>query len=99
MTGVQTCALPISYSIPGLAGGFPTGVANCTGKINTTDCMVAARAAAVPSGGAAGQGYQPPGSCTPDSYFPTWLKGVIYLKVVGSTITMESGLITKPCGL
>jgi hypothetical protein len=56
-----------------------------------------------PSGGAVGKGYQPPGTCTPDPYYPTWLKGVVYLTasgfVNGATITENAGLITQPCGM
>jgi hypothetical protein len=53
----------------------------------------------MPSGGAIGKGYQPPGACTADAYFPTWLKGVVYLSWDGSSLAENSGLITKPCNL
>ena len=46
-----------------------------------------------------GYGYQPPGPCASDPYFPSWLKGVVYLHWDGTTLAEQSGLITKPCGL
>jgi len=52
-----------------------------------------------PTGSAAGFGYQPPAPCAGDAYFPTWLKGVVYLSWNGSSITENPGLITKPCGM
>ena len=63
--------------------------------------MVAAGvpASVKPGGGAAGKGYEPPGSCTPDKDYPTWLKGVVYLQANGATLTENGGLITKPCDL
>jgi hypothetical protein len=71
---------------------------------NTTDCMntgykVAAMVA--PSGAAAGTGtgYQPPGTCKLDPYYPAWLKGVVYLHWDGSKLTENPGLITMPCGM
>ena len=83
------------------AGALPSSAPSCSGSANTTACMTAAGVPAdmTPSGGAAGKGYQPPGSCTPDKYYPTWLKGVVYLKASGATLTENEGLITKPCDL
>jgi hypothetical protein len=49
--------------------------------------------------GMTGKGYQPPGACAADPYFPTWLKGVVYLSWNGSTLSENSGLITKPCNM
>ena len=92
-----------TYGNPGLAnpGGLPTTAPSCGNYTNTTDCMnqgynVAANL--TPSGGAAGLGYQPPGPCAPDPYFPAWLKGVVYLHWNGSGLTENAGLITMPCG-
>jgi len=53
--------------------------------------------------GTAGKGYQTPSNCVlSDPDFPIWLKGVVYLQasgwVNGATITMNDGLVTKPCG-
>ena len=45
---------------------------------------------------AIGKGYQPPTGCRPDPYFPTWLKGIVYLQVSGSLIQETGGLITVP---
>ena len=56
-------------------------------------------ASMTPSGGAAGKGYQPPGACRTDAYYPTWLKGIVYLTANGSSLTENEGLITKPCNL
>ncbi len=69
-----------TYSNPGFANpnGLPTTAPNCSGYADTTDCMngrYQIAADLTPSGGAAGLGYQAPGACTPDLYFPTWLKG------------------------
>ena len=57
-----------------------------------------------PGGGAVGKGYQAPSAtCAPDSFYPTWLKGIVYLTasgfVNGATITENSGLISKPCNM
>lgn len=62
---------------------------NCATAVTTTACMSATVANFVAqAGGAAGLGYQPPGSCAPDALYPVWLKGVV-----------PNGIITKPCGL
>ena len=93
-----------TYSDPGFASpnNLPTTAPNCSGYANTTDCMnrgyrIAANL--TPSGAAVGLGYQAPGPCAADPYFPDWLKGVVYLHWNGSRLTENSGLITKPCGL
>jgi hypothetical protein len=56
--------------------------------------------------GAASAGYQLPSTeCVTSGpvydYYPTWLKGVVYLRWNGSTqtITENPDLVTKPCGL
>jgi hypothetical protein len=49
--------------------------------------------------GMTGKGYQPPGACAPDQFYPTWLKGIVYLSWNGSSITEMPGLVQKPCGL
>jgi hypothetical protein len=33
------------------------------------------------------------------TYYPYWLKGMVYLHWDGTTITEKPGLVTKPCGL
>ncbi len=93
-----------TYANPGLAnpGSLPTTAPNCLNYINITDCMNGRYEVAAdlrPSGGAVGVGYQPPGPCAPDPYFPVWLKGVVYLHWNGSSVTEENGLITKPCNM
>jgi hypothetical protein len=82
---------------------------NCSGYSNVAACMGwNGTSATNPSviydltptaSGTAGKGYQPPGPCTADPYFPTWLKGVVYLQWNGTSITENSGLITMPCGM
>jgi hypothetical protein len=89
------------------------GVPNCSGFISTTACMgwvFATQTATNPSvifdmtpttAGAIGKGYQPPlTSCaSSDPDYPTWLKGIVYLHWNGSSLTENSDLITKPCGM
>ncbi len=91
-----------TYGNPGFASpnSLPTTAPNCSGYADTTDCMNGRYKIAAdlkPSGGAAGDGYQAPGACAADAYFPTWLKGVVYLHWTGSSLTENAGLITKPC--
>ena len=92
-----------TYDTPGFANpaALPTTAPNCLGQTNTTACMAAAGVIAdlTPSGGAAEAGYQPPTTCAADPYYPTWLKGVVYLAVSSSSIVETHGLITKPCGM
>lgn len=62
---------------------------NCAGLATTTACMATTIANFTAQAvGAAGLGYQPPGSCTPDPLYPVWLKGIV-----------PNGIITKPCGM
>jgi hypothetical protein len=95
----------LTYANPGLTNpvALPSGAPSCAAYTNTTDCMnicysVAANIAPT-TAGAIGKGYQSPAGCRPDPYFPTWLKGIVYLHVSGESIIEATGLITKPCGL
>lgn len=95
-----------TYVNPNFASpsGLPTGAPSCASYTNTTDCMNTGASVytdMTPSGTAAGLGYTPPGACAADSFYPTWLKGIVYLQwnSGSSTITENAGLITKPCGL
>jgi hypothetical protein len=92
-----------TYDTPGFASPatLPTAAPNCAGQLNTTACMVAAGVVTdlKPSGGAAAAGYQPPNVCAPDAFYPSWLKGVVYLTVSGSSVVESTGLITKPCDM
>jgi hypothetical protein len=93
-----------TYGNPGFANpnSLPTTAPNCSGYTNTTDCMNGRYRIATnlsPSDGAVGLGYQAPGPCAPDPFFPVWLKGVVYLHWNGSKLTEDGGLITKPCGM
>jgi hypothetical protein len=93
-----------TYSSPGLAspGSLPSGAPNCSGYASVTACMNTGYGVAAdltPSGGAVGKGYQAPGPCNADAYYPTWLKGVVYLTASGSTLTANTGLVTQPCGM
>jgi hypothetical protein len=92
-----------TYNDPGFASPktLLTTAPNCSNQTNTTTCMIAEGVVndLTPSGGAVGLGYQPPGPCTADAYFPTWLKGVVYLSWNGTSLSENSGLITRPCGM
>lgn len=79
-----------------------TDVASCMGWNNASQTAAALTPIAdlVPTGsGTSGKGYQPPGPCAPNSLYPTWLKGIVYLQWDGTKLTENAGLITKPCGL
>jgi hypothetical protein len=83
--GTNTLADP-QFVNPVVPAGVP---AACATAALTTTCMATTIANfTAQAAGAVGLGYQPPGPCAPDAYFPTWLKGVI-----------PDGLITKPCGM
>ena len=92
-----------TYNNPGFADpdGLPTTAPICDSYTNTTACMNERYkvAANLKPRVTAGYGYEPPGPCKPDPYFPTWLKGVVFLQWNGSTLTENSGLITKPCNM
>jgi len=50
-----------------------------------------------------GAGYQKPSTTCDTSgnaytYYPTWLKGIVYLQWTGTSITENGDLVTKPCG-
>ena len=79
--GSNTTSSPgfINPSIPGAPS------LNC--GVLSVNCMTATIANFVPTLAPTTSGYQPPGSCAPNSYYPIWLKGVV-----------PNGLITKPCG-
>jgi hypothetical protein len=92
-----------------------SGAPNCTGFTNTTACMgynAATQTLTTPSvisdlqagcANCSGKGFQLPTKCTANSDYPTWLKGIVYLRasgfVNGATITEYSDLATKPCGM
>jgi hypothetical protein len=89
---------------PGFANptALPTTAPNCSAFMDVTDCMnigMGVAADLAPSGAAVGKGYQPPGPCTADPFFPTWAKGLVYLHWNGAGLTENAGLITKPCGV
>jgi hypothetical protein len=95
-----------TYSTPGFAsaGSLPAGAPNCAAYGNVEACMNDPAGYNVyghvtPSGGAVGYGYRAPGPCAVDAYYPTWLKGIVYLQWNGSALTENSGLITKPCNM
>jgi hypothetical protein len=92
-----------TYNDPGFANpnDLPTSAPKCSRYTNTTACMnegykVAANLNPIV---AVGKGYRPPGPCKSDPYFPTWLKGIVFLRWNGSIITENGGLITKPCNM
>jgi hypothetical protein len=97
-----------TYQNPSLANpkGLPTQAPNCSSYTNTTACMNEGyNVAADLRAGAGGppvsnlSGYLAPGPCATDPFFPTWLKGVVFLQRNGSAITESAGLITQPCGM
>jgi hypothetical protein len=91
------------------------GPVTCSGFTNTTACMgwnAVTQTMTSPSviddltptaGGMTGKGFQLPSTTcvASDPYYPTWLKGIVYLQwnASNSTITEVPGLVTKPCGL
>ena len=95
-----------TYNDPGLTNtaALPTGAPDCTGYSNAVTCMNTKHNVydlIKPTIAPTTVGYQPPGACKADAYYPTWLKGVVYLKYNSSdgSITEYDDLITKPCGL
>ena len=94
-----------TYTDPGFANTADlltnrSGAPNCSSYANVNACMATAIADLTPTAaGMTGKGYQRPGACAPDPYFPTWLKGVVYLSWNGSTLSENTGLITKPCNM
>jgi hypothetical protein len=88
-----------------------TGQPNCSGYTSTTACMgwnYSAQTATsdtpisdltATATAASGKGYQPPGACAPNSLYPTWLKGIVYLQWDGTNLWEYAGLVQKPCGL
>ena len=68
---------------------YATTKPDCTDKATTIACMATYRAGFVPTAtGTAGIGYQSPGACADDPYFPPW---------VGPG-DIPDGYVTKPCG-
>ena len=91
-------------SDPGFANptALPTSGPSCASYSDAYSCMHAAGVDTdlVPSAsGTSGKGYQSPGACASNIYYPMWLKGVVYLEWKGTTITETAGLITKPCNM
>jgi hypothetical protein len=75
---------------------------DCSSYSNVTDCMLTGYHLYVdvkPTLAPTTMGYQPPGACAPDAYYPAWLKGIVYLHWNGSVITENTGLVNKPCGM
>jgi hypothetical protein len=89
-----------------------TGVPNCNAFTNTTQCMgwnANTSTLTTPSiisdlvptaSGTAGKGYQLPSiTCAANADYPAWLKGIVYLQWNGSTLSENSGLVTRPCNM
>ena len=87
------------------------GTPNCSSHTNTPACAgwnYATQSAAsltiigdlTPrAAGTSGKGYQPPAPCAANADYPTWLKGIVYLQWNGASLTENTGLVNKPCGL
>ena len=88
------------------------GVPNCNAFANTTECMgwnANTNTLTTPSvisdlvptaSGTTVKGYQKPSTtCAANADYPTWLKGIVYLQWNGSTLSENSGLITRPCNM
>jgi hypothetical protein len=87
------------------------GAPSCGSFTSTTACMgynAVTKASTnpsmiydlVPTSSYSAKGYQLPSTtCSADSDYPTWLKGIVYLQWSGSSLTENSGLITKPCNM
>jgi hypothetical protein len=92
-----------TLSNPGLAapGSLPTTAPNCSSFTDVVTCMNTGNsvAADLASSASPTTGYQVPGPCAADALYPTWLKGIVYLQLTGTTITENAGLVTKPCGM
>ncbi len=93
-----------TYDDPGLTnpGGLPAGPPDCAGYATTVSCMNGKYHVydlIKPTVATTRLGYQPPGNCTADPSYPTWLKGVVYLHLDGTRLMEVDGLVTKPCGL
>lgn len=91
------------YQDPGFAdpAGLPKEAPNCSAFTNTTACMNEGYKIAekLKPKNAVGYGYQAPGECAPDPFYPFWLKGIVHLQWDGAKLTQHSGLITKPCDM
>lgn len=75
---------------PSFANATLPGAPTCSTYATSVACMVGMSVVAnftATAGAAAGLGYQSPGPCMADAYFPPWLAGIIPI-----------GLITQPCG-
>jgi hypothetical protein len=47
-----------------------------------------------------GKGYRKPTmACSTNSYFPPWLKGMVYYHWTGTTVVQKAGLANVPCGM
>src|SRR5208283_3472400 len=85
------------------------GQPNCSGYADVAACMgwrygtqTATNLSVISdltptAGGVSGKDYQPPRACAPDSLWPSWLKGIVYLAWDGANLTEQPGLVNKPC--
>jgi hypothetical protein len=93
-----------TFSDPGLTNpaGLPSVAPDCTGHQTVTNCMLnkyGVYNAIKPRIAPPTAGYQPPKSCEPDNFYPTYLKGIVYLHWDGTSLAEMDGLLTKPCDL
>ena len=86
--------------------GF-TNTSACMGYDSTTGTLTTPSAISdlqPTASGTSAKGYQLPSTTCVTSgsvyqYYPSWLKGIVYLHWNGSSITENTGLVTKPCGM
>ena len=95
-----------TYGDPGMTNpsALFTTSPDCSAYTNVQDCMqtgFGVYAKVTPTIAPTTMGYQPVSACAPNTNYPTWLKGIVYLRAsgytAGATITEKAGLATKPC--
>lgn len=88
---------------PGLANpsALPTTAPSCAGYVNVFACMNGAGIPAMVAN-STGVGYKVPGPCAADQYWPSYLKGVITLRVTNLspvTIIEDHTNVQSPCAM
>ena len=80
-----------TYSNAGFAspGGLPTSAPDCSGFWNTSACMNTLQGLCRPDSErrGCGRGIQASRRLPADAYYPTWLKGIVYLQWSGTALS------------